>query len=129
MNKLIVVVVGIIIVGGGVAFVLANKDKEDSNNNTAQTATTTEKSKGKAACELLTLDDAKILIGDNATASDATDAVLRASTDEVDVDNCTYSADAEKIGDFKQITIQRHYGDASLVKQAYENYQKEFPGE
>jgi hypothetical protein len=84
---------------------------------------------GKKACELLTIDDAKKLIGDNATLSEGSGDANLATTDKVNVDNCTYSADGATLGDFKQITVQRHYGDKTLVTQAYEANKKEFPGE
>lgn len=135
MKKLIIALVAIIVIGGGAAALVAN-NKNDSAGDKKQTAganktenAETKQTKGKAACELLTLEDAKTLIGASAVLADGSAQTDMATTESVDVDNCTYSADGATLGDFMQITIQRHFGDKSQVRQAYENYQKEYPGE
>lgn len=132
MNKIIAVVIGFIIIAGGLFVVTKNNSQGASKPNDASkvvTSTASNNTKSRSACELLTLEDAKSLIGSNATLSEGSGIPNLATAESVNVDNCTYSADGATLGDLKQITIQRHYGDTSQVKQAYDNYKKEFPGE
>lgn len=129
MKKTIIALVAVLLIGGGVA--LLTSGKNDSSGDKASTSKRADQkqAKGTPACELLTLADAKTVIGANAVLANGEADTNLASTESVDVDNCTYSADGATIGDFTQITIQRHYGDTAQVKQAYENYKKEYPGE
>lgn len=124
-----VLIVALVSVGIGYALIRTNDNKSSGNDTTDNIASDSSSMQGKKACELLTLEDAKKLIGENATLSEGTGDANLATTDKVNVDNCTYSADGATLGDFKQITIQRHYGDKTLVTQAYEANKKEFPGE
>lgn len=128
MKKIIIALVVIAVMAGGIAVIATSQNKPKDNNKTSSESAT-KKAGGKAACELLTLGDAKSLLGDNATLSEGSGAPNLATKDEVNVDNCTYSSDGATLGDLNQITIQRHYGDSDQVKLAYDNYQKEFPGE
>lgn len=133
MKKAIIALVALVVLGGGAAFFMGSKN--DSGNNKAENAAAGSKSsdtqaaKGKPACELLTLEDAKSLLGANAVLADGSGEPNLATTENVDVDNCTYSAEGATIGDFTQVTVQRHFGDRALVTQAYENFKKEYPGE
>ena len=129
MKTIIIAVLGLVIIAGGALAITKNKSSNQRSEDTVITNTDSEQSKGKAACALLTLDDAKDVIGDKASLSEDKGDPTSATNGVVDIDNCTYSADGATIGDFTQITIQRHYGDKAQVKQAYENYKKEFPGE
>lgn len=130
MKKIIIAaVLSIALVGAGYVFISSNSKKKETNNSSTPAVTESAKTKGKTACELLTLDDAKSLLGENATKSEGNMGANLATNDSVIVDNCTYSADGATLGDLKQITIQRHFGDNSQVNQAYDNYLKEFPGD
>ncbi len=130
MKKIIIAVIVVVVIAGG-AIVMANKQDKTTDNNIGESTKTSssETKKAKAACELLTLEDAKTLLGSNATLAEGSGAPNLATTEDMSVDNCTYSADGDTLGDLKQITIQRQSGDSGQVKQAYENYKKEFPGE
>lgn len=124
-----IIIAGLIVVLAGLGFIVfGNKNNEDKKS----TQTSTEranKEQGKTACELLTLEDAKNLIGDNAVKSEGSDTPNLATTESVKVDNCTYSAEGATLGDLKMLTIQVQRGDSGQVKQAYENYRDEYPGD
>lgn len=130
MNKIIIAVLVVVALAGGIVVMSKKPDKivEDKVEESTK-MTTAETKKSKAACELLTLDDAKTLLGTNATLVDGSGDPNMASTESMSVDNCTYSADGATLGDLKQITVQRQFGDSVQVKLAYDNYKKEFPGE
>lgn len=128
MKKIIIAALVVAVASIGF-FMVAGKDNKSNNTAQAPAETIQNSAKGKSACELLTLEDAKSLIGDNAVLVEGSGGPNLATTESVDVDNCTYSADAETLGDLQQITIQRHYGNKGRVAEAYENYRKEFPGE
>lgn len=81
------------------------------------------------ACDVLTLEDAKSLIGANATLLPQASESNLASTDSVVVDNCSYSADGATLGDMMQIVLQVQSGSKDDMKNAYEAYKKEYPGE
>ncbi len=124
------VIAGLIVVLAAVGFfVVMGKDSKDNNEATSPTKTESNRAKGKTACELLTLEDAKSLLGGNAVLVEGSGSPNLATTESIDVDNCTYSSDGETLGDLKQITIQGHYGDKGGVVQAYESNRKAFPGE
>lgn len=131
MKKIIIVLLIVVVAIAGVVVVSSTKKSKNTPNNNAEVTTKTEKkeSKRKAACELLTLEDAKTLLGSNATLAKGSGDPNLASTESMSVDNCTYSADGATLGDLKQITIQRQFGSSDQVKQAYENYKKEYPGD
>ena len=129
MWKIIAAILALAVIAGSVVTITNKQASKDDKDNTIAIHNDSEQAKSKSACELLTLADAKSLIGENAVLSEDSNPPNMATTKEVDVDNCTYSADGATLGDLKQITIQRHFGDTSQVKQAYDNYQKEYPGE
>lgn len=129
MKKIVIVLLVIAVTGSG--FVVASKlqDKTTDTKEPVASVAETPKTEVKKACELLTLEDAKGLIGTNATLSEGSGAPNLATTENVKVDNCSYSADGATLADLKQLTIQIHSGDASQVKQAFDNYKKEYSGE
>ena len=132
MKKFIVAGIVIVLIAvAGTVVVQSSKDKNEDKSSNSNTTTNTESTKSavKPACELLTLEDSKRLIGDNAAIAEGSGGPNLATTEDVKVDNCTYSADGATLGDLKQITIQIQSGDAAQVKQAYENYKKEYPGD
>ena len=133
MKKIILAVV-VVIALGGAGFVILKKDDagDKALKSSTSSATSTEssaKATAKKACEVLTLEDAKGLIGSNAALLDGSGNQNLATTAGVTVDNCSYSADGATLGDMKQLTIQLQSGDSKGVKQAYENYKKEYPGD
>jgi hypothetical protein len=127
MNKAIIagIILFVAIVATGVVL-MGNKDKApDTQTNTSANSSV----EGKKACELIDLDEAKGLLGDNAVLLEGSGDDNLATTADVTVDNCSYSADGATLGDMKQITIQAQTGEKSSVKSAYENFRKEYPGE
>lgn len=126
-----VVAVAVVAAAAGAGVTLFGGDSDNKNKTATNTSSKSDKDNRstKKACELLTLADAKTLIGDNAELATGSGDETLASTASVNVDNCTYSADGATLGDLNQITIQRHVGDKSQVIQAYENYKKEYPGD
>lgn len=137
MNKPIIAGIAVVILAGGAgAFVInANKDSGSGADTTQTGLAATEENgtqtaaKGKKACELITLKDAKVIIGDNAALLEGSSTTNAATTNDVSVDNCSYSADGATLGDMKQLLIQIHSGNSAQVKQAYENYKKDYPGD
>lgn len=129
MNKLIIAgIVAVAAVGGFLIF-NSRSDKTASNNAPVPAAKSESTATAKKACDLITLEDAKTLIGPGTVAVDGSGSNNLATTESVTVDNCTYSADGATLGDLKQLTIQVQSGDGNQVKQAYENYKKEYPGD
>lgn len=131
MQKIIVGLVIIVSVAAGVVLVNGGQKDNKAENvtpSTAPTSNTAKDSKGKSACELLPLETAKKLLGENATLVEGGGSENAATTENVKVDNCTYSSEGATLGDLKQLTIQVQSGDSNQVKQAYENYKKEYPG-
>lgn len=129
MKKLIIAGLVIVIAVGAIVVLSGTLNKSSDKNTSVVKNETSNDTKGKTACELLTLEDAKSLIGENATQSEDTGSPNLATTENGRVDNCTYSADGSNLGGLKMLTIQVQFGDKDQVKQAYENYQKEYPGE
>ena len=129
MWKIIMTILALAVIAGSVVTITNKQGSKDNKDNTVAINNDSKQAKSKSACELLTLADAKSLIGENATLSEDSSPPNLATTQDVDIDNCTYSADGATLGDLKQITLQRHFGDTSQVKQAYTNYQKQYPGE
>ncbi|MDQ2972859.1 MAG: hypothetical protein M3Q79_00035 [bacterium] len=131
MNKIIIVAIVVVLAVAG--FVIVKSNSNDNKNAiediSRSTNTTDNTDKTKTACELLTLEDAKSLIGQSATLAEGSGGSNLATTESVKVDNCTYSSDGATLGDLKQITIQIHSSEVSQIKQSYESYKKEFPGE
>lgn len=132
MKKIIIVLV--VLAAAAVAYVALSGRDDDANTNrqtTQQESETapTPRADTKTACQLLTLADAKSLIGENAVLLEGSGSDNAASTESVTVDNCSYSADGETLGDMKQLALQVHYGDAAQVRQGFENYKEEYPGE
>jgi hypothetical protein len=127
MNKVIIagIILFVAIVATGVVL-MGNKDKapaiqtDTSENSSAE---------GKKACELIDLEEAKGLLGDNAALLEGSGDDNLASTADVSVDNCSYSADGATLGDMKQLVIQVHSGNTAQVKEAYENYKEQYPGD
>ena len=129
MKKLIIPIVILVIVVAGGAYALLNKN--DSPTQTQSTNQSTNKSNITVvkACDVLTLEDAKKLIGENAVLlPQASDSNL-SSTENVVVDNCSYSADGATLGDMMQLVLQVQSGSKDDMKSAYETYKKEYPGE
>ena len=129
MKKFIIAGIVAVIAAGGFLIINTNSNKKDENNTATPASTSDSTAETKKACELFTLDDAKTLIGSGATVVEGSGSANLATTESVTTDNCTYSADGATLGDLKQLTIQVQSGDSRQVKQAYENYQKEFPGD
>jgi hypothetical protein len=136
MKKLIIAGAAVIALAAGGFFLYntsSSKDKSSASETGGKTEPTgndsTRQSAGKKACEVLTLADAKTLIGDNATEIEGSGDPNLATTDKVSVDNCSYSADGATLGDMKQLILQVQSGDSASVKQAFENYKKEYPGD
>lgn len=135
MKKIIIiVVVGIVVVGIIVTGLVMASMQSDTNESASTSDTSDSKDKektssGKKACDLLTLTDAKALIGDNAILLEGSGDANAATTADVTVDTCTYSADGATLGDTKQLLVQLHSGDSAQVKQAYDNYKKDYPGD
>ncbi|MES2970697.1 MAG: hypothetical protein V4702_00030 [Patescibacteria group bacterium] len=132
MKKIIIAgLVVLVAVAGGVMLMNGGKDKNKTTNQAPSTATNTNDTtteSQKTACKLLTLEDAKGLLGDNAVLVDGSGGANAATTEDVKLDNCTYSSDGATLGDLKQLTIQVQSGNSDQVQRAYENYEKEFPG-
>ena len=126
-----IIIAGAIVTLGALGLVIAKSadNKPQDNKSTASSSSTRASDKGKKACELITLADAKSLIGANATLAEGSGSPDLATTDAITVDNCTYSADGATLGDLKQLTIQSSFGDAKQVKLAYDNYRQQYPGE
>jgi hypothetical protein len=128
------IIIGLVVVAAIAAGILVmNNGKESNGNTTASTEPTPTNTsstdfKSKSACELLPLATAKKLLGENATLVEGSGSANLATTEDVTVDNCTYSSDGATLGDLKQLTIQAQSGNNAQVKQAYESYKKEFPG-
>lgn len=141
MNKTVLAIIAtIVIVAAGTIGYTVSKNAKDvstkplsSGTDTAGTAQKSSSESGhtraKKACELLTPEDAKSLIGSNAVQLEGSGSENNATTDAVTVDNCSYSADGATLGDMKQLVIQVHHGGSAQVKQAFENYKKDYPGE
>lgn len=127
--KKIIIALAVLLAGTAVFLATTGKDKAASTTPKSSAETKSTASAGKKACELFTLADAKALIGDNAVLVEGSGSDNLATTEPVNVDNCTYSSDGATLGDLTQITIQRHYGDKAQVVRAYESYKKEFPGD
>jgi hypothetical protein len=135
-KAVIAIVVGLVIVAGAAAAFMQLQGKSDkdatADTSTSESSDTKQASndiKSKKACELITLADAKTLIGDNAALLEGSGTPNAATTADVSVDNCSYSADGATLGDMKQIVIQVHTGESAEVKQAYDNYKKDYPGD
>jgi hypothetical protein len=127
MNKVIIaaIIVFIAAVVAGVVLMSGRDKSPDTQTNTSANSSL----EGKKACELIDLEEAKSLLGDNAVLLEGSGSDNLATTADVTVDNCSYSADGATLGDLKQMTIQVHTGDKTSVKSAYESFKKEYPGE
>jgi hypothetical protein len=122
-------VVGFIVMGDTSdkdAATVASDSPASAENNAKSTS---ENKNAKKACDLLSLEDAKILIGSNATLIEGSGSPNAATTADVKVDNCSYSADGATLGDMKQLLVQVHSGDSAQVAKAFDNYKKDYPGE
>jgi hypothetical protein len=128
MKKYIVIGIAglVLLVAGMVALGSKPKSEETAKQSATETSDST---KGKKACDLIPLETAKKIIGENAVVLEGSGSANAATTEDVTVDNCSYSADGATLGDMKQIVIQVHHGDKTQVRQSYDNYKKEYPGE
>ena len=75
------------------------------------------------ACQLVTLADAKPLIGDSAmldVGSSDPEVLVSAGTSEFST--CRYIAGGAKADDLGYLTIESHYGDAAKLKAEYEKH-------
>jgi len=103
-NKLAILVgvIVLVVAGIGAAIFIMNQNKSDgtpqgtgnSSNNSSYTAV--------AACDALTLDEAKTILGEAATAGDSSPA---STTDSLSVDTCSYTNNATAISDLRIISI------------------------
>lgn len=102
-NVIIGIVVAIIVVVGGAAFFMMNTNKSsDSTNSSESTQDATKKYSVVKACDILTLAEAKQLMGEAATAGSNT---APASTDDINVDNCSYTNNATNVPAIRTATI------------------------
>lgn len=97
------VVIGIIALGGGIYYVTMRDSGSGETTSTAvSTGDQAEIGDTKSACELFTLDTARSVLGESATASDLPPGA-QASTDDVSVTNCLY--EAEGASDFATVSL------------------------
>jgi hypothetical protein len=82
-NKLIAGIIAAIIVVGGGAYLTTHKPSSNSGNNSSQFV-------AKKACDLLTLTDAKNILGANTKSSNAASKISTSSSDTA-VSTCAYS--------------------------------------
>ncbi|MEK7447784.1 MAG: hypothetical protein AAB632_03290 [Patescibacteria group bacterium] len=121
MNKIAVWIIGGIIVVGGIAavFVYTNKSVNITNTDTGQT---TEVKTGDNAivsvdaCDILTQDIAKNILGDAAKKGDLPES--QASTKDVSVSSCVYTARIDANG---AVSISNTKGASVLVRAAKTN--------
>ena len=104
MNKKLIIgaIVGLLVIGGGLAF-LFGRSGEDTNSKTSTVSTKTDGPlKQYDACSLLTLAEAKEILGTSATEGANTPAV---SGGDVKVSNCSYTNGATAVKDIRVITV------------------------
>jgi hypothetical protein len=102
-NVLIGIVAGVLIIVGGVVFtVLGSRNASPVEDTSTTTAAADVKLVPVRACELLTLDEAKSLLGSNASESGNTNAV---TSGDISVDTCSYINNARAASDIRIVTI------------------------
>ncbi len=98
MKKIILIVVGLVVIGGGVAYFVINSgnDNKSTTSNKSASATTSSKTsttyKVVKACDALTPEVAKTVLGDTAQPGSSDANNHETSTTDVTVTNCTYTA-------------------------------------
>lgn len=105
MNKkvLVGVVIGAVVVIAGVVGVsIMNGNKTSDKTLETPNQTQTKKLAAVKACELLTLTEAKQLMGEAATEGSNTPP---ASTDDINVDSCSYTNNATSVPAIRIITV------------------------
>ena len=103
MNKklLIGVVVVVLVIAGGLA-ILFGRNNEDTNSATSTVSAKVSNLKQYDACSLLTLAEAKEILGESASEGTNTPAV---SGGDVKVSNCSYTNNATVVKDIRVITV------------------------
>lgn len=102
-NVIIGIVVAIIVVTGGVALFMMNTNKSSESTNSSESAQDTAKKYSAAkACGILTLAEAKQLMGEATTVGSNT---APANTDDINVDNCSYTNNATSVPAIRTATI------------------------
>lgn len=96
MKKVLPIVVIVLILAGVGAFVMANKDSDKDVSTSTQSTSAGGEAKtrqAKKACDVLTLEDAKKVLGENAEKTELPSGGA-ASSDDIDVTQCIYSQPA-----------------------------------
>lgn len=104
MNKKILIglIVLVIVAAAVVAVFIMNSNKKPEGSTSDTTAGSDGKLSAVKACDLLTLAEAKQLLGDAATAGDNT---VPASSKDISVDNCSYTNNATSVPAIRTVTI------------------------
>lgn len=95
-KKLVIFIVVGILLGGLAGFVTFTLNRNTTNE------TVIDMSKAVEACDVLTLDEAKLLLGEAATVGTNTDPL---TSPAISIDNCSYTNNAATVGDIRIITL------------------------
>ncbi len=93
MKKLLPIIIAIVVLGAGAALLLTKSGGEGSDAQTAKPSTVgteTNVFSSKKACDILTLEDAKKILGDNAELTELPGGG-GATSDDIEVSQCVYS--------------------------------------
>lgn len=102
-NVLIGIIAGIVVIVGTIAFtVLGSRNTSPVENAPTTTATADVRLVPVRACELLTLDEAKSLLGSNASESGNTNAI---TSGDISVDTCSYINNARAASDIRIVSL------------------------
>lgn len=104
MNKKVIIgiIVAAVVILGGAIFIMNSKPAEKSPDDSATSQTANTKLAAVKACELLTLTEAKQLMGEATTEGSNT---APASSDDVSVDSCSYTNNATSVPAIRTVTV------------------------
>lgn len=102
MKVVIGVIVAVLVVGGGAAYFLLSGNKTAGDSVTTSAQKPNAALKAVKACDVFTLAEAKQLMGESATVGSNTSP---ASSDDINVDNCSYVNNATSIAAIRTATV------------------------
>lgn len=95
-------IAGAIVLIGGIAYLILGGNNPSSTSNSASSSDDTVKLVPVRACDLLTLDEAKQLLGDDTSESSNTSAV---TSGDVSVDTCSYTNNGTTADNIRIVTV------------------------
>lgn len=124
MKKLVPIIIVVLIIIAGAGYFLTQSDKsKDSATVTPSSKTETKNFSPPNACDVLTLEDAKKVLGE----AEKTDLVVNssASSDDISVSQCNYNQPGGDNQTMKQVSI---LVSGAKTKKGAESHQEVFTG-